>query len=169
MVKSMVANAVPGAPCRTATRLSAPICATLVCGQASDHHDLPSRAHQRRLVRRRWRRAVRFVFDPPPGTCRCQKSPSDANCQGATQHGRRHKARVEPNQAIAFATRARQVPERCAASQRKWLKSARILTCVSAAIFPTDTIRHPRSTEPCPASRVRPSTSIIALAARSED
>jgi hypothetical protein len=30
------------------------------------------------------------------------------------------------------------------------VKSARILTCVSAAIFPPDIIRHPRSTEPAP-------------------
>jgi hypothetical protein len=30
------------------------------------------------------------------------------------------------------------------------VKAARILTCVSAAIFPPDIIRHPRSTEPAP-------------------
>jgi len=30
--------------------------------------------------------------DPPDGTWRCQKAPSEANLQGATQHGRGKRA-----------------------------------------------------------------------------
>ena len=52
---------------------------------------------------------------------------------------------------------------------KKVVNSARILTCVSASFFHIGIILHPRSTEPTPLVRFGLSTSIIALAARSED